>query len=237
MKLLSINADAKTIKGQKQGVLTGILYLSPYNLSGVNFCPWSTKGCREGCLYTSGRAKMFETVNRGRLRKSKLWLEDKAEFMRQLAKDIGALIRKADREDMLPAVRLNGTSDILWEEETDIMAQFPGVQFYDYTKAPLDKRTRVPANYHLTYSVSESRSSWTRARRYLDAGHCAAVVFGTKAEVQSVVANGWRGYPCVDGDDSDIRFGDPAGHIVALKAKGDAKQDTTGFVRRLRVLA
>ena len=38
-KLLSINADAKTIKGNKKGYITAIQYLSPYKDSGVNLCP------------------------------------------------------------------------------------------------------------------------------------------------------------------------------------------------------
>jgi hypothetical protein len=34
----------------------------------------------------------------------------------------------------------------------------------------------------------------------------------------------------VDGDKDDLRFLDPQGVIVGLKAKGDAKHDDTGFV-------
>lgn len=41
----------------------------------------------------------------------------------------------------------------------------------------------------------------------------------------------WLGYPVMDGDDSDLRFLDPKGHIVGLKSKGQAKHDTSGFVK------
>jgi hypothetical protein len=34
-KLLSVRKDAKTMKGEKQGWLTGVLYLAPSNTSGV----------------------------------------------------------------------------------------------------------------------------------------------------------------------------------------------------------
>ena len=34
----------------------------------------------------------------------------------------------------------------------------------------------------------------------------------------------------IDGDVSDVRFNDPKGVIVGLRAKGDAKKDTSGFV-------
>jgi hypothetical protein len=35
----------------------------------------------------------------------------------------------------------------------------------------------------------------------------------------------------INGDESDLRFLDPKGVIVGLKAKGKAKKDTTGFVK------
>jgi hypothetical protein len=37
----------------------------------------------------------------------------------------------------------------------------------------------------------------------------------------------------IDGDANDLRFLDPTGVIVGLKAKGAAKKDTSGFVVRL----
>ena len=46
--LLSIESDAKTVKGSKHGYLTGIVYLDPgYDES---ICPWAGS-CKEGCLY------------------------------------------------------------------------------------------------------------------------------------------------------------------------------------------
>jgi hypothetical protein len=38
------------------------------------------------------------------------------------------------------------------------------------------------------------------------------------------------GRPVINGDETDLRFLDPKGVIVGLKAKGKAKKDTTGFV-------
>jgi hypothetical protein len=64
--LLNIDANPKTIKGQKQGYMTAVLYLAPANLSGWEVCPMSTKGCRAACLNTAGRAGIFkkgETTN------------------------------------------------------------------------------------------------------------------------------------------------------------------------------
>jgi hypothetical protein len=36
--------------------------------------------------------------------------------------------------------------------------------------------------------------------------------------------------PTIDGDRDDMRFLDPKGVVVALYAKGKAKQDQSGFV-------
>ena len=66
--------NAKTRKGEKLGILTGILYLAPANESGVmNTCASSTPECRHACLYTAGRGR-FDSVRKGRIRKT-LWLE------------------------------------------------------------------------------------------------------------------------------------------------------------------
>ena len=40
----------------------------------------------------------------------------------------------------------------------------------------------------------------------------------------------FRGLDCVDGDRDDLRFLDPKGVVVWLKAKGKAVFDTSGFV-------
>jgi hypothetical protein len=38
-KLLNIDNNAKTVKGQKYGFITAILYLAPSTQSGFNVCP------------------------------------------------------------------------------------------------------------------------------------------------------------------------------------------------------
>ena len=45
-RILSIDTNAKTVKGQKKGYLTGIVYLAPYTLGGTNVCPMAKlAGC------------------------------------------------------------------------------------------------------------------------------------------------------------------------------------------------
>lgn len=227
MKLLSIDTNAKTIKGQQKGFMTGILYLAPSDQSGVmNTCPFATKGCREACLYTAGRGA-FDNVKQARINKT-LWLaRDKDGFIAQLVKDIHALIRKAKRENMTPCVRLNGTSD-LPVETWGIMEQFPDVQFYDYTKNPkrmvANLAGEMPKNYSLTFSRAETPANQKHAQIVLDRGGNVAAVFANDLPKTHGKAR------VINGDESDLRFTDPKGVIVGLKAKGKARKDTSGFV-------
>src|SRR6267154_5141933 len=106
-KLLTIE-NAKTIKGEKLGYLTGILYLAPANESGVmNTCQYASEGCKADCLFTAGRG-VFESVHTARVKKT-LWLHnDREGFVSQLRKDITSLVRSAKRQRLTPAIRLNG---------------------------------------------------------------------------------------------------------------------------------
>lgn len=225
MGLLTIE-NAKTIKGEKLGYLTGILYLAPANESGVmNTCQFASEGCKADCLFTAGRG-VFESVHKARVKKTHFLASDRAGFLAQLRKDIVSLVRSAKRQRLTPAIRLNGTSDLAWLG-MQLSREFPGVQFYDYTKLPRPY-LRKSANYHLTFSRSESNHETT-----LDAlqhGVNVAVVFDTKRG-QSLPQS-WHGYKVIDGDIHDLRFLDGyQSAIIGLRAKGKARKDaSTGFV-------
>jgi hypothetical protein len=221
MELLSEN-NAKTPKGEKLGYLTGIMYLIPDE----NLCPMSgpnLAACREPCLVSAGRGKMA-SVQSGRQRKTDLFYSNPTAFLETLEKDIATLVRRAERRSMAPVVRLNGTSDIAWENQrfedgTNLMERFPDVQFMDYTKMPGRK---VPDNYDLTVSYSGANVAY--ANKCLAQPRRIAVVFrGEKPLV-------WNGKHVVDGDAHDLRFIEPEGVVVGLKAKGDALRDDSGFV-------
>ena len=232
MSLLAISSDSKTTKGQKFGYMTGILYLAPFTLSGVNLCPMAKKAnCMEACLNTAGRGVM-NSVQKGRLRKAALFNNDTQAFMMELIKDIRALIRKADREGFTPLVRLNGTSDIRWEGKhfrldgkmVTIFEVFPSLQFYDYTK--ISNRKNIPKNYDLTYSYSGVEGYQRYVSIAVENHMRVAVVFRDRGRIPAVFLD----MECIDGDDSDLRHLDPSGVVVALYAKGRARKDNSGFV-------
>ena len=226
MQLLTTN-NAKTVKGEKYGVLTGVLYLAPNTLAGrANLCPDSTPGCRAACLFTAGRGRM-DAIQQARLRKTRLLFDEPEAFHAILKADVHALQLKAKRRGLQVAVRLNGTSDLPWEE-SGIMQEFPNVQWYDYTKsfARMMKYLggEMPENYHLTFSRDETNQ--VDAETVLHFGGSVAVVFDELPET-------YLGYPVVDGDLSDLRFRAPKSTVIGLSAKGEAKSCNSGFVVRV----
>lgn len=237
MALLSVSTDAKTIKGEQFGVLTGILYMAPYKtIKGFNSCPMAElANCANACLYTAGRGA-FNNVQSARINRLQLFIDNRAEFMNQLIDEIKSLIRKANKSGFKLAIRLNGTTDIKWEniefeyngiKYNNIFELFPNVQFYDYTKMP---NRETPINYDLTFSYSGAIGFEKYNQMAINKGMRIAVVFNGE------LPHSFKGMKVINGDDSDIRFNDARGIVIGLKAKGKAKKDNSGFVIPIRAI-
>lgn len=188
-------------------------------------------------------------VRDSRVLKAKHFMRNRAEFMRAVLLDIARNYRRASDAGLRLAVRLNGSTDIAYEglrvrvtdidarqifklsggvlvalpgEYVNIFSVFPLVQFLDYTKLETRMRRALPANYHLTFSRSESND--TSARDVLLAGGNVAAVF-------SHLPITWNGRTVISGDEHDLRFLDPPNVVVGLVPKGrNAKRDHSGFV-------
>ena len=235
-KLIGVGTNAKTIKGDGSEYLTAILYMAPWKIMvdnrTFNSCPMAEQAqCIDACLYTAGRGKM-SNVMAARVRKAEWFYSDRDGFMRQLMQDIAKFQTYCNKRGIKPVVRLNGTTDIRWENVTidgyNIFELFPRVQFYDYTKISNRKVSHIE-NYHLTWSYSGANAKYAAGLdAALAAGMSVAVVFR-----DVYTSDTWRGIPVVDGDKDDLRFTDPQSHIVKLYAKGAAKKDTTGFVQEV----
>jgi hypothetical protein len=233
LKLLS-TANPKIQKGTKLGYLSFILHLAPATLSGRETCPKRTAGCTAACLNTAGRGGMFRKgentniIQQARIRKTQMFFEQRDAFMAQLIKDIELGIKQAARLGLTPVFRLNGTSDLSWEKYAvpgakNIFDLFPTVTFYDYTKV-LGRKVKDIPNYDLTFSAADGNDS--DVARAIQQGMNVAAVFDSLPET-------YMGRPVINADDTDLRFLDPKGVIAGLKAKGRAKKDTSGFVRRV----
>lgn len=170
-----------------------------------------------------------------RIRRTARWVTDPAGFISDLRKDINLAKKHAAARGLRLAIRLNGTSDIVWEKKApELFSEFSDVQFYDYTKIPKRMRDwaekKLPTNYYLTFSRSESNAAEVLT---LPRNVNIAVVFSTKPK--KPLPTVWMGRTVIDGDETDLRFLDPPGVIVGLRAKGKAKTAVgleSGFVVR-----
>jgi hypothetical protein len=204
------------------------LALAPAKESGHQLCSSSTPACRAACLYRQGHARLDPTVVACRLARSVAWKKHPAWFKAKLLHELGVVARRSGEQGFRAAVRMNLTSDVFWEREwPELFERYSYFQFYDYTKhfqrMMRFLRGGLPVNYHLTFSRSEDNDR--HCRQVLDAGGNVAVVFRTREFPARFL-----GHPVVDGDETDLRFLDPEGVVVALSAKGTAKGDDTGFV-------
>ncbi len=228
-KLMGVDTNTKIIKNQKLGFLTGIIHMQPADVSGYTLCThYEQAGCKKPCLVSVGRGVMGPVIA-SRLRKSWFWMEYRKEFESLLRKEIDSLVRIAKRDGLIPLVRLNGTSDIVYERKLPgIFSDYPNVQFYDYTKSG-SRLGKTPSNYDLTFSYSANLSYQGEVIKAINNGSRIAVVFKNQDQVNHAI-NDKQGlyihdkwFPLVSGDDSDVRHLDDNGVAVALYFKGSKK--------------
>lgn len=241
-----IKTSHKMELSYNNGTITYCLYLAPSDLSGYNVCPCS-KYCKEYCLNGSGRNRMdilhtkksdknnLSVIDRSRIKKTKLFFEEKTFFMNWLIREIKRAQNYAKKLNMEFSVRLNGTSDINILDfnlnNKSILDLFPTVQFYDYTKVPTRfNLLKNFKNYDLTFSFNGY--NWAVCESLLKKGHKVAVVFEKLPKT-------FKGYNVIDGNLYDMRYKDNGGVIIGLTyhrvannydANGVYKKPDTKFI-------
>ena len=171
-----LSENPKTIKSD---IKTYILHLAPSKQSGIiNVCP-SALNCAKLCLHHSGNKLYYPTKVKSRINKTIAFNDSQNDFMNILILNIIRNFRKNNNE--LTAYRLNGTSDILFENIQiyisvglsdfiynkfsfninsgyysnifDIFKFEKNIIFYDYTKNKREYQNLLNEfNYHLTFS-------------------------------------------------------------------------------------
>ena len=111
MALLTVN-NPKLDKSVKYGYLTAGISLAPFNTfdNKRNVCP-NAGNCASVCLYYAGRGQM-SNIQKARLKRTKMLLDDRPAFKEQLIKETESFIRKANKVGLKPAMRPNILSDI-----------------------------------------------------------------------------------------------------------------------------
>ena len=223
-------SSTKTVKGESIGYLTGIVYLVPDD----KLCAHARlAGCMIPCLKSAGRGA-FNSVQAARQAKTQFFYKHQNAFMLSLAADIWSLQRRAAKLGLVPLVRPNGTSDILYEnlkviDNKNIFQLFPDVQFYDYTKHPSrNLEGKTAGNYDLTYSFSSLTPKKITIKGLTNpSNNRVAVVFARQNDIPST----FRTWDVIDGDNTDVRHIEPKNVVVALYAKGKARHDNSGFTQ------
>lgn len=223
-----LKTSAKMEKSYKHNVATYCVYLAPATMAGrtkkgsrINVCPFS-QHCKDLCLNGSGHNKAdilknggkLSTINQARIKKTRLFYNDRDMFMRLLIHEIDRDMKFAKSKGMDFSIRLNGTSDLSPElfkvGDQNILEMYPNVQFYDYTKVPkrLELMKKYP-NYDLTFSFDGY--NWETCEKFLQDNGKVAVVFDSP-----VMPKTYKGYKVIDANDYDMRYLDPKGCIMGL---------------------
>ncbi len=227
----------------------------------------SAPGIVDGFFKRKG-ASPADSVRESRIENTRRWFQDKDAFLEDIYCSIASMLKSipswqrkmpaAFRKEgvpegvrFTPVVRLNGTSDLFFEEirfqGKTFMEHFPDLTFYDYTKhwwralgfakrQILDKSGKStnrpwPKNYHLTFSMG---GFWDeKIKDLLEQGCNVTMVFDSHHGVPTSITGPLKvrdhagqsidlplpKTPVIYGDEDDLRFLDPPGHIVGLKYK------------------
>ena len=218
----------KTPLGEKRGYLSAIVYLAPDTVAGgKTMCPHSTAACREGCLFTAGRGQTPRVMN-ARIRRTQWFQSDPHGFMEQLIEELSMIQDAATHNGLTMAVRLNGTSDVLWERQTikrqdgssySIFDLFPNARFYDFSRTPNEHR-KVSENWSLTFSLADDPLEFAVTHLKAARNVAAVVPEADKHAGTDWFALGDTEVKVIDGDADDLRFLDPHPALILLKPKG-----------------
>jgi uncharacterized Zn ribbon protein len=238
MKLLSKpTTNYKSNKNIKIGYNTYYLSLAHSDISGYNVCPMANKlkakennknksSCSFVCVGYNGFANIYKSIMAARIRKTKLFYENRNEFFKLLIKDIESAIKSSIKKDLIPTFRLNTYSDIKYENikvthnnkvYNNIFEIFPNIKFYDYTKIA---NRKTPKNYELTYSYYGNKKALKNEINNKN----VAIVFDQLPKT-------YKNKIVIDGDKTDLRLADNDGTdvIVGLKFKGSKKALKNGI--------
>ena len=218
--LASCDSSSKLVKGKKYEFSTLGLYLAPASKSGRNVCGFAG-ACKAPCLDESGRVLMEKRGGKSTIQVARLlktWLHEFRQdlFNMAICHEIKKEAKLAKKKGQSFCVRLNCTSDLDFSE---VIASFPDIQFYDYTKDP---NRQAMDNYHLTYSWdSFSKGRLPFYKQAIARGQKVAFPV-VKADLDRILA-----LPStLEMDSSDLRFLDGEGSygILAIKETGNTQQ-------------
>lgn len=243
IKLLQDNQKMRKVPGVSgRGWIIKGLAMAPADVGGREACTWRSAGCTRACNGLFSGGNNMPNTRRAMIERKIFFFERRPEFLAQLREELRAFERSATRAGLRPAVRANVSTDIVWERiAPELFEEFPGISWYDYTKASFRHRPELPNNYALSHSVSEL-SNYSDIIEAIDNGRNIVVAFNSAyvwgkyinakgylpKQLRIVDREGYRPtvvIDCVNGDRHDLRLpiADGRGRCVALRGKGGRK--------------
>lgn len=232
-ELLSANSKLRKLPGRAGRYRAIGLALAPAQYSGKELCAWRTSGCTMACngfwsgmnvtistrLALIGRAVLFN------------WYRDI--FRSKLRRELGNFAKLCKRTNVRPAVRLNVSSDVVWERLfAELFTEFPMIHFLDYTKALPKHRPTLPPNYQLVHSFNE-RTTAADVWDIVQSGRNVVIAFdsayapsrglwGALPRSVRFTDDSGRDFtlPVVNGDRHDLRLRDMDGRGVVVGLHG-----------------
>ena len=209
------NAKLSKTNDRTDGYAIYSLFLAPANVSGYEMCLWRTEDCTKLCLNCAGKGSL-SSVQQARIRKTHRLMQETQVFFYNLVVEMLNVSNKHHGTPITPVMRLNGTSDLPWDQICPELFEFfgsVGWRFYDYTKSFQRAKFQPWDN-----TFSFSGHNWKDCETLLLSGKArVAMVFDTKRG--KPLPTSYRGYTVIDGDADDLRFLDPTGVIVGLRYK------------------
>lgn len=175
--LLSANSKLRKAPG-KAGRYRAIgLAMAPANYSGRELCAWRTAGCTLACNGFWSGMNVTISTRLALIGRALLWNNFRSLFVEKLFRELSNFDKLCARSGVLPAVRLNVSTDIVWERLLpELFAEFPTLNLYDYTKALPKHRPTLPRNYTLCHSFNE-RTTSADVRDIVDSGRNVVIAF------------------------------------------------------------
>lgn len=161
-------------KTEKSKIQTYILHLAPAEESGRNVCP-GAGNCKAICLHFAGNPVYMGGKQKARIRRTLAYFENPQLFVELLI--LGIFRKQVKHKGENIAIRLNGTSDIKWEEiDVNITEEFARLCRIKFDKVvPIGKRNifeifnnilnNCGGDTVIFYDYTKVRHNWAECQR------------------------------------------------------------------------
>jgi hypothetical protein len=237
--ILSANSKLKKLPGRAGRYRAIGLAMAPANYSGRELCQWRTVGCTNACNGFWSGMNVTSSTRLALIGRAVLFHYFRDIFSSKLRKELENFSKVCNRAGLIPAVRMNVSTDVVWERLFPwIFEDFPGIRFLDYTKALPRHRSILPANYSLCHSFNE-KTTVADVETIVTAGRNVVIAFdsayapsrglwGALPKSVRFIDSSGREFtlPVVNGDRHDLRLPDMDGRgvVVGLHGKSGRKR-------------